>query len=521
MDMECPEQRSNVQGVAPPLKQVLEVLAQVYTGYSQYAALKTILIAMLTGEPVLLVGSHGTYKSSMANFVGKVIDKPVVYIEEDAKNFADIESFAVRLGKELRVEPEALMQNRVDGVDVVYTDYPGKVRIRAEVDLIKHNINGDVKRVPLRVFAKQVNDQMDPEDLLGYAVHHPAVLGNKPPHVVKTGRLAGADYIILDEIFKAPRFLSKLHTVMNEKIVETAIGPVNIAPLCFVFCTNPLTSFYQSNVKITDVATTDRFLLSTQVDPPSSVQVLNLASSFGNLVVEKRLRLEAILEARKQVSRVKVPHGLTAFCAGLVAALSTCYFSTAQSSRAKLPQNPFTIEKDCSICVYKGSPCSIANIGKVRSLTGLMKVMRASAALRGADAAVAEDLDFAVRTVLPHRLHYNDVDFLTAAGTPYSATVRLVNIYADQMDSYAAHLDTFVSITTGRKDWAGNPSWDDLENFITQVQDAPPLRALADDLVMQMKEAAEKTGGKVPDAFHECVTGKAATIFTKTAQKAT
>ena len=498
---------------------VLAAVSGVYRGHSQFIALKGILAAMITGEPILLIGSHGTFKSSMAHFMGNIFEKPVFTVSTDARSFGEIERFFEDLGKELNVSPELLMQNRADGVDVVYQDYPGYTRVRATVDLTKHPVRrDDARMVPITVFSRQVNDQIDPEDLLGYGVQHRAVLGEKPPHVVKAGKLAGADLVILDEAFTSPRLLNKLHTVMNEKVVETTVGPVRISPLCFIFCTNPWSQYYQTNVKLVNAATLDRFLMSVPTDPPSGAEILAVVEALRAVQIRGRAPVEMIYEARREMERVEVPPDILRFCLGLVAALSTCYFSPSSGSVAKSPMNPFMVDRDCTLCRYKNAICSIASIGKVRSLLSLKRVMAASAVIRGSRTADGADLEFALRTVLPHRLVFNDAAFLAEAGTIHNAVVRLVNRYADEMERYAPHLEKMM-------DLPANPTWQQVESLMKEVQDAPPLRAILDDIILMMKETCEKKGERIPDAFAEHIRiGEAIGAFTpkasRTAQKA-
>jgi len=489
---------------------ILEAVSNVYKGHSQFIALKGILAAMITGEPILLIGSHGTFKSSMASLMGRIFEKPIAVTSTDAKSFGDIERFFEDLGKTLHLNPDSLMQNRVDGVDVLYRDYPGYTRVNVTVDLIKHPNGrvGEARMVPISVFSRQISDQIDPEDILGYGVQHRAILGDKPPHVVKEGKLAGADLVILDEAFTSPRLLNKLHTAMNEKVVETTVGPVKISPLCFIFCTNPWSQHYQTNIKVVNVATLDRFLMSVATDPPSGAEILNVVDTLASLQICRGASVETIYEARKKMDQVEVPSDILRFCIGFVAALSTCYFSPSSTAVAKTPMNPFMVDKDCALCRYRNSVCAIANIGKVRSLVSLRKVMIASAIIRGANTVNDTDLDFALRTVLPHRLAFNDTTFVGTSGTIHNATVALVNRYIDEMEKYAPHLEKIMALPA-------NPSWQQVESLMNAVSDSTSLRAILDDLVQMMKEKCEKKGERIPDAFAEHINAsKAISTFT-------
>lgn len=455
---------------------VIQELAKVYRGKSQHLALKTIFVGLITGEPVLLIGPHGTFKSSMAAFVGRTMEKPVAVLSTDAKSFGDIEAFAESLGKEIGADPEVLMQNRALGVNVEYTDYPGYVRVKATVDLARHKINADEKTAPISVFSAQINDQMDPEDILGYAVHHKALLGNKPPHVIKTGKLSGADYVVLDEAFAAPRLMSKLHTAVNEKVVDTAIGPVPIAPLTFVFCTNPWNQFYQTNPKVVNAATLDRFLASCEVDAPSAAEILYTMNALKGYKILSRLPAQDLLAAREEADSVKIPSEIMRFCVGLVSALSSCYFSPTKDEIRDQRVSPFLIDKDCSICRYSKSICAFANVGKVRSIASLMKVMKASAFIEGRKEAGTEDLEFALKTALPHRMIFSQ-DYIFEKGTPHAASWDIVGRYAWMTKSFSEMIQKIMGITNAEEAAAVR----------TEVMDNPSLRALVDDVIDAMK----------------------------------
>ena len=81
---------------------------------------------------------------------------------------------------------------------------------------------------PIWYFSRQLTDQDQPEDILGFVVEHPALLGHMPPHLVKKGRLTGSDFVFLDEIFASPLLLAHLHRALNEKVYDTTIGQATI-----------------------------------------------------------------------------------------------------------------------------------------------------------------------------------------------------------------------------------------------------------------------------------------------------
>ncbi|MBS7646683.1 MAG: hypothetical protein QW566_00160 [Candidatus Jordarchaeales archaeon] len=432
------------EDVSSALNKLVKTVAEVYRGYHQYNMIETVFSGLLMAEPVLLIGSHGTFKTSLASFVGNLFDKPVVALEETVSARSELEKFFEKLGDDLKLDPERLMRNLVDGVNVDYEHVGAKLRVRVEVDAVKHlgaDKLGEAKRRPISVFSIQVNDQMDPEDVLGYGIDHPAILGMKPPHAVKSGRLAGADLVCLDELFNAPRLLSKLHHALNEKVVDTTVGPVEVKPLTWVLCTNPLNEFYQTNLRLINVATTDRYALSARSLPPSAQEILVMAEKWKMLKLKKRAPVELIYEARRLMDEVAIPEEFVVFCLGLVSHLSRCYFSTAKGRRAEESKDPFETEKDCSLCIYgKDYPCGIANVGKVRTMIRLQQAMKAHALLNVRKEANEDDLSFALLSVLPHRLSWNNQEFLAEHGSIFTATKSLVEKYAQLFEANHARL---------------------------------------------------------------------------------
>ena len=390
------------EDVSQALNRLQRTVVEVYRGYYQYTMAETIFCGLLTGSPVLLIGSHGTMKSSMASFIGSLFDKPVVIVEESVKSRNSLERFFEDLAGKLKVDPECLMRNLVDGVDVEYEQAGETLNIRVEVNIVKHpqaEKLGETVRKPIEVFSMQVNDQMDPEDILGYGIDHPALLGMKPPHALKKGKLAGADYVCLDEIFCAPRLLSKLHHALNEKVVDTTVGPIETKPLTWVLCTNPFNQYYQTNIKVVNAATLDRYAFSARSLPPSAQEVLLMARRWRKLRLKKHAPIELIYEARNLMETVEIPEEYMIFCLGLVAHLSRCYFSTTRGRRSEESKDPFEAERDCSLCIYKDLPCGIANVGKVRTIIRLEQAMKAHALLNMRKKANEEDLSFALLSV--------------------------------------------------------------------------------------------------------------------------
>jgi MoxR-like ATPase len=479
------------EDVSQALNGLIGTVAEVYRGYHQYAMIEAVFSGLLIGEPVLLMGSHGTLKTSMANFVGRLFDKPVATVHESFQTRQKLESFFEDLGETLGVEAERLQRNLLDGACVSYEQVGNAVKATVEVEVVKHPTAeklGKPRRKPIEVFSMQVNDQMDPEDVLGYGIDHPAVLGLKPPHAVKTGRLAGADYVVLDEIFMAPRLLAKLHHALNEKVVDTVAGSVEVKPLGWVLCTNPLNQFYQANVKIVNVATLDRYALSARSLPPSVQEILVMTERWRQLRLKKRAPVELIYEARKLMEDVAVPEEFTVFCLGLVSHLSRCYFSTAKGQRADESKDPFEAEKDCSLCIYGSEyPCGVANVGKVRTTIRLQQAMKAHALLNARKVADESDLAFALQHVLPHRLSWNSQEFLSEHGSIFTSTKALVEKYASTFASQHTRLREVEELIK-------KPDPVKAVDLKAKYRDTPIVRSMLDELTDMMKESAKKRG---------------------------
>lgn len=481
--------------ISQALNKLVKSVAEVYRGYYQYIMIETVFSGLLISEPVLLIGSHGTFKTSLASFVGNLFDKPVVTLGERFASRDELERFFEDIGSKIRLDPERLMRNLVDGVNVEYEQVGSQLHVKVELDVAKHPEAaklGDVERKPISVFSIQVNDQMDPEDVLGYGVDHPAILGMKPPHAVKAGRLAGADLVCLDELFNAPRLLSKMHHALNEKVVDTTVGPIEVRPLTWILCTNPLNDFYQTNIRIVNTATLDRYALSARSLPPSAQEILIMVER--SLKIRKRAPIELIYEARRLMGEVAVPEEFIVFCLGLVSHLSRCYFSTAKGKRAEENKDPFETEKDCSLCIYKDYPCGIANVGKVRTMIRLQQAIKAHALLNMRNEASEEDLSFALLSVLPHRLSWNNREFLSEHGSIFPATKKLVEKYAEL---FTAQIERIREVEGLIK----KPNAAKALELKAKYADAPVVRAVLDEIMDMMKESAKKRGDA--ETLHE------------------
>lgn len=136
--------------------------------------------------------------------------------------------------------------------------------------------------------------------------------------MVKRGRIAGADYVVLDEAFKVPRFLSKLFHILSEKVAETTVGVCQVRPVGWVLATNPLNDFYQTNIRLTDLACLDRFAFSSRALAPSVQEILLMAERWRTVKV-KPVPVELIYEARRLLDGVEVPREYMVYCTAYVA----------------------------------------------------------------------------------------------------------------------------------------------------------------------------------------------------------
>jgi len=478
--------------VSESLNRLVKTVGEIYRGYHQFTMVKTIFCGLLIGEPVLLIGSHGSMKTSMASFIGKLFDKPVVTVKGQAKNRAQLEKFFEDIGGKIGLPPEGIMRNLVDGISCEYEQVGETVEVTLEIDIIKHpkaKVFGKPKRKPLEVFSMQVTDQMDPEDVLGYGLDHPAILGKKPPHVIKKGKIAGADYVVLDEIFAAPRFLSKLHHALNEKKIDTTVGAVDAKPLTWVLCTNPFNSYYATNLAVTNVATLDRYALSARSLPPSIQEILVMVKKWQKLKLQQRVPVEIIYAGRKLLETIKIPDEYMIFCLGLIAHLSKCYFATSTSQRSEVAKDPFETEKDCSLCIFNTYPCGIANVGKVRSIIRLQQTMKAHALLNMRQEVQEEDLSFALLSVLPHRLSWNSEAFLAKHGDIFTATKALIQKYAEYFVDLYPQIKLVEQLITRR-----DPAL--ALELKRKYFDQPIVRSILDELTDMLKESALKKGAK-------------------------
>lgn len=145
------------EDVSHALNTLVKGVSEVYRGYQQYTMIETIFTGLLTGEVVLLIGSHGLLKTtSMASFIGRLFSKPVVRLRESFESLERLESWLQDIAKTLGVDWWMLERNLINGIQVEYDERGGKLNVNVEVDVSKHpNAEklGETEREPLEVFS--------------------------------------------------------------------------------------------------------------------------------------------------------------------------------------------------------------------------------------------------------------------------------------------------------------------------------------------------------------------------------
>ena len=236
---------------------VMKATTQLYRGITQAQMVEALFMGLLTGEPVLFVGEHASLKSSLSDFTARIFEKPVVHIKESFDNPPELELWILDISKKLELDEELLTKNLIDGINVEYAEYSGKVHCSIAIDAAKYRRAEAIRESvhePIWYFSRQLTDQDQPEDILGFVVEHPALLGHMPPHLVKKGRLTGSDFGFLDEIFSSPLLLAHLHRALNEKVYDTTIGQATIRPIGIVAATNFWNDYYPTNPKLASMA---------------------------------------------------------------------------------------------------------------------------------------------------------------------------------------------------------------------------------------------------------------------------
>jgi MoxR-like ATPase/RNA binding exosome subunit len=419
--------------VQEAVKRVFDLMCTLYPGYYQRQSIEAIFVGLLTNKPILLVGTHASWKSSKIGLIGKLFDKPVSVYRSKVRDVEDV----YRLAAALKVDGEEFAKNLLPHSNIQYTQYRDQLYVKATVDSLfypKVDVEGwarEDKRVPLQVFSKQLYPEIEAEDLLGYAIDHPAVLGLKPPHAVKDGRISCADVIFVDEFFKGPKVTAALHRAMNEREVETTVGVIKLDYLMFAAATNPLTSAYGSNISsLYDIATMDRFAVSSYETPPSLGEIELAKEAWkrfesGNV---QRIPVELVYKAREEFRSGEVPEEAIGFFTGLVAALSKCYFTMKEGLHdvPERPLDPFSVEKECSLCLYENAVCSMGSLSKTRPYLAFEDAVKVRAYVYGRKPSIA-DVHYVLPMILAHRIKFNEAK---VTGNMFTNTVSIIKAYA-------------------------------------------------------------------------------------------
>jgi hypothetical protein len=95
------------------------------------------------------------------------------------------------------------------------------------------------------------------------------------------------------------------------------------------------------------------------------------------------------------------------------------------------------------------------------------------------------DLAFALLHVLPHRLSWNNNEFLANQGSMFTATKTLVEKYANIFASQQAQIAKVEGLIK-------KPNAKEAVELKNAFRDAPIARAILDEVVDMMKESAKK-----------------------------
>lgn len=482
------------------LNQIFSIITNVYRGYSQWQMANTILVGTLAGKPVLIQGPPGVFKTSIAEFIGSLFNKPVVTVEKDftMKNEGvdyiperEMLKYIGEIAQKIGVDAEALSKNLVDGVDVNYTEFGSILGVKIEIDVLKHPGSKDLgtaKDVPITVYIKTLTNLDEPQDILGTVIDHPIMLGRKPPHVEKKGRMLGADLAILDEAFKGPMLLAQIHRILNEGYYDTAIGRVEYRPLTIILATNPLNEHFQSNVALTDAATFDRYAFSTMAAAPSVQEIKEIIQKLEKLKGNIRpVPIEIIYKARQAAKTVKIDDGLETFLIGMISHLSRCYYSPTKQNRVMESFDPFMVTKDCDLCAYKSFPCSKGNVTKVRPIIVTTEALKILALINKKQTATTAELEPALIMTLSHRVLWNSNDFLIKYGDQYRATAALVKEYVEQAKLLTRDFKIIRNV------WVTKDISEALK-LRNQYIDQLIIRSILDEAIDMIKETAKKKG---------------------------
>ena len=125
-------------------------------------------------------GGIVVHNSSLSEFAAKIFEKPVVHVRESFENPSELESWMKETAKKLHLDDELLTKNLIDGVNIEYAEYSGKVHCSIAIDAAKYPNASSLKEPQSEthlVFFRQPTDQDQPEDILGFVIEHPALLG--------------------------------------------------------------------------------------------------------------------------------------------------------------------------------------------------------------------------------------------------------------------------------------------------------------------------------------------------------
>jgi hypothetical protein len=466
-------------------------MASLYPSYSQRKAIEAIFVAMLSRKPtILLLGPHATMKTSMILKIGSRVLKPhATYTTVLDSSFRKIDDLA----QEFKVDSERLLRNLVAGINVEYTQIKDAVHCKVEVNCARYSspeVDGwsrKVERVPLEVFTELVSTNVDPEEVFGYPIEHPTILGLKPPHFYKKRKATNADIVFLDEFYKNAFVGAQAHSLMNEKCYDSSLGRVDVDYLLFAAATNPFTQAYGTNIAaLQDIASLDRFTVSAFVLPPETPNVPLVMEALARDEANPRyFGVETILEARREKDSVEVPPELFVYTSALLTSLDSCYFSIRDGERASRRIDPFSVNKQCNLCVYDGSTCSYGSASKTRPLAIFEETVKASAYVRGKSSAEEGDLYYVLPLILQHRIKFNERKL---KGDMEANTEKIIEAFSKRILGAGDHIKRIFDCLKARDVKTLLQIRNDLIDFVE-------IRSLIDEYILQIASAQRMRGG--------------------------
>ncbi|MGB9622644.1 MAG: hypothetical protein ACPL07_02250, partial [Candidatus Bathyarchaeia archaeon] len=217
--------------------------------------------------------------------------------------------------------------------------------------------------------------------------------------------------------------------------------------------------------------------------PPSVGEIAAAKEAWKTMPAKQKVPVEIIYAARKEFSNGDVPEEALGFLTGLLAALSKCYFSPRSGQVAQKPSDPFSIEKECSVCVYNGAVCSHGSVSKTRPFLAFEDAVKVRAYVYGRSPSDS-DVYYVLPMVLQHRIRFGD----NLSSNMFYNTLEIVKKYSDVAAKSESILQKIFEALNAR-------DFNTLLSLRNAVGDRVELKALIDEFIEQ-KAAAFRAEGK-------------------------